>query len=122
MEYRDTKLKLTSNAYIVIFFKADGSLRCMLCTRNSAMAANIAGFFASGLESRDIKHNESTGALAVIDLEKKDIRAFVVDRTVTIIEVGDMRDAEAYKLALDKLYQIRAEYEKNMAEVNFESL
>lgn len=120
MTYKQIVRKITESTCIIIFFKKNGDLRCMLGTRNTAMAADIAGFFSSKIQEYDNRHTEKTGSIAVIDLEKKEMRAFRIEYVVEIIDLGDIRDDGVYDGAMADIYNYRAKYEEAVREHMFD--
>ena len=91
MDLKQLKGQLSVNSAVVCFLKNDGSKRVMLCTRNTAMVYNDCPGIAVALDARDSKVDTSK-TLAVIDVEKKDIRAFVYDRLMYVVLTGDLRE------------------------------
>lgn len=112
MDLKQLKGQLSVNSAIICFLKNDGSKRVMLCTRNTAMVYNECPGIAVALDARDNKVDASK-TLAVIDVEKKDIRAFVYDRLLYVALTGDLRDATEREKAFTKLKAIRQLVEDN---------
>lgn len=117
MDLKQLKGQLSVNSAVVCFLKNDGSKRVMLCTRNTAMVCNDCPGIAVALDARDNKVDTSK-TLAVIDVEKKDIRAFVYDRLMYVVLTGDLRDVTERERAFKKLDDIRHLVEDNSLKID----
>ncbi|MEM4385951.1 MAG: SH3 beta-barrel fold-containing protein [Candidatus Anstonellales archaeon] len=120
MHYKELVNKLNRETAIVIFFKRDGSIRTMLCTRNisTGMLSNGEIFHVKGNES---KNNELNGNITVVDLEKNEFRAFNIYRVVYIEYLGLIDTQEKLERAKELCEHIRQRYNSS-AEVRFNAL
>ena len=84
---------LTQDAAIVVFVKANGEKRVMLCTRNTAMIYKICPGIGTAISSRENKMDKDKD-IVVVDVLKADVRAFVFSKVLRVYEVGDLRNAD----------------------------
>ena len=106
MTYNELRNNLVVGSAVITFFKANGETRVMLCTRNPAMASSFGSSLGGALSIRDNKMTNGK-TMAVIDLEKKDIRAFTFDKVIKVNLFGDMRDKQEYDKAVGLMNSIR---------------
>ena len=111
MTYNELMNSLVAGSAVITFFKANGDKRVMLCTRNPAMASAFGSSLGGALSIRDGKMTNGK-TMAVIDIEKRDIRAFTFDKIMRVEIFGDLRDSAEY----DKAIKYVAETRKSISE------
>ena len=121
MTYGELQNALTMDAGILVFFKADGSKRVMLCTRNTAMASKFNGLLGYGLSARDGKMTNGK-TMAVIDIMKGDIRAFTYDKLIHTEICGDLRDEEVFARAKERVAELEKMAQEGAFTISMEDL
>ena len=111
MEYGEVFTRLTYETAIVAFFKKDGSVRLMLCTRNLKTVALEHGNLKGLLEGHDKRCNIKNGNVAVIDLILGEGRAFNIKRVISISWLGEIVTQEQYDEALHKFKEVKEKFE-----------
>lgn len=88
LDYRELHSILGQNTLIITFYKANGEIRPMLCTRNINTAAISYGYLGNRLSSFSRRCNETNRNIGVIDLIIGDARCFKMDRIVDARDLG----------------------------------
>lgn len=117
MIINEVRNELGYNSGIIGFIKSDGSIRIMLCTRNTSMVYDECPGISVALNARESKVNTSK-TVVVVDVEKKDIRAFVFDKVFLIEFTGDLRDKTVREMALERVKQLRSDAANGKLDVN----
>lgn len=117
MQYSYAELfrELTVNTGIVVFFKKNGDVRVMLCTRNLRTVEIQYGFQGKALGGHDNRCNIGNGNMAVFDLVVGDARSFNIDRVVYAEIVGEVKNKEQLEVAVEKYIEIKEHYKKSTA-------
>ena len=115
MQYSYAELfrELTVNTGIVVFFKKNGDVRVMLCTRNLRTVEIQYGFQGKALGGHDNRCNIGNGNMAVFDLVVGDARSFNIDRVVYAEIVGEVKNKEQLEIAVEKYIEIKEHYKKS---------
>lgn len=106
--------QLMNGVGIVIFFKSNGSIRPMICTKSFSIAKEILG--------KDVHVYSSTGnVIEVIDLEVGEKRAFNKERVI-FAEMSYIRSKSEYDELYERFTLMINEYtkaiQKSLAEVD----
>lgn len=117
MQYSYAELfrELTVNTGIVVFFKKNGDVRVMLCTRNLRTVEIQYGFQGKALGGHDNRCNIGNGNMAVFDLVVGDARSFNIDRVAYAEIVGEVKNKEQLEVAVEKYIEIKEHYKKSTA-------
>lgn len=114
-KYTEVYNDLCFSAAVVSFFKKDGTLRTMLCTRNNAIADVCCGVGTHGLGGHDKRCNVSNGNLAVIDLIIGEARSFNIDRVLHIECINEpITNKEEFEKATQKFIDVRDFYSQKI--------
>lgn len=85
IEQRELMIKseLIDGIAMVVFFKNNGAIRPMLCTRNPNICQKYTGVSVYGLTAHQDRQKPGSHNISVIDLEVKELRSFNVERLIT---------------------------------------
>lgn len=122
--YGDTYTNLCFQAAVVSFFKKNGELRTMLCTRDSDMINMCCTNGNPGLGGHDKRCNINNGNIAVVDLIIGEARSFNIDRVLHIEYINKpITSKDDLEAAIATLQSVREYYEGKMEHDDiFESL
>lgn len=109
--YPEVFSRLTYETALVTFFKKDGNIRVMLCTRNLDTISLYYGFQGAALGGHDNRCNIKNGNLAVFDLVVGEARSFNIDRLVDIIYSGIVTDKETLDKCIASYSDYKEKYE-----------
>lgn len=101
LDYRELHSKLGKSTMIITFYKANGEIRPMLCTRNINTAAINYGYMGNRLSSFSRNCNERNRNIGVIDLIIGDARCFKMDRVVDANDLGEITTPEHFDRAVE---------------------
>jgi len=102
LNYRELHGRLSLATMIITFYKANGEIRPMLCTRNINTAALSYGYLGNQLSSFSRRCNETNRNIGIIDLIIGEARCFKMDRVVDIQDLGVISTAEQLDEAAEK--------------------
>ena len=118
MQYTEVFSRLTYETAGVIFFKKNGDVRIMLCTRNLSTAALEYGFKGSDLGGHDNRCNINNGNIAVIDMLIGEARSFNIDRLVSIDYYGIVETKDQLEEVAAKFAKFREEYMRSSTQID----
>lgn len=75
--------ELIDGVGVVIFFKSNGAIRPMICTRNQSLCKRLTGVDVWGLNKHQERQKPESHNISVIDLEIQELRCFSVERLIT---------------------------------------
>lgn len=110
LNYRELHSRLGQSTMIITFYKANGDIRPMLCTRNINTAAISYGYLGNRLSSFSRKCNENNRNIGVIDLIIGDARCFKMDRLVDAHDLGEITTPEQFDAAVEKFKEYVENY------------
>lgn len=115
LDYRELHSRLGQSTMIITFYKANGEIRPMLCTRNINTAAIGYGYLGNRLSSFSRKCNENNRNIGVIDLIIGDARCFKLDRLVDAHDLGEITTQEQLDAAVEKFKEYVDSYKASTA-------
>ena len=105
------KSELANGVGMVIFFKSNGAIRPMLCTRSASLCKRLTGLYVGGVEGHQNRQKAGSGNISVIDLEIGELRSFNVHRIVNYKYI-DVTCAEQFEEVLVNFREYVARYTK----------
>ena len=115
LNYRELHSLLGQSTMIITFYKANGEIRPMLCTRNINTAAIGYGYLGNRLSSFSRRCNENNRNIGVIDLIIGDARCFKMDRLIDANDLGVISTQEQLDKAVEMFKQYVDSYKASMA-------
>lgn len=115
LNYRELHSKLGQSTMIVTFYKANGELRPMLCTRNINTAALAYGYMGNRLSAFSARCTESNRNIGVIDLIIGEARCFKMDRVIDVHDLGEVVTMEQFDYVVAKFKEYVDAYKANTA-------
>lgn len=109
-KYSEIFGRLTFDTATVLFIKKDGTIRCMLATRNMSTVAIEFGRLNGLLDGHDKRCNIHNGNISVMDLDLGEPRSFNVDRLVTIGWYGEIDSLEKLEQVKKKHHEFEEKY------------
>lgn len=115
-EYGEVYARLILETAIVVFKKANGKVRVMLCTRNTDTATMIwkEGNIGYSLYGFDKRCNRGNKNLAVVDLILGECRSFNTDRVLALKWYGEIKDGDELERVVDEYTKIEADFSKDL--------
>lgn len=115
LNYRELHSLLGQSTMIITFYKANGEIRPMLCTRNINTAAIGYGYLGNRLSSFSRRCNENNRNIGVIDLIIGDARCFKMDRLIDANDLGVISTQEQLDKAVEMFKQYVDSYKASTA-------
>lgn len=115
LNYRELHSMLGQSTMIITFYKANGEIRPMLCTRNINTAAISYGYLGNRLSSFSRRCSEYNRNIGVIDLIIGDARCFKMDRLIDAHDLGVISTQEQLDKAVDQFKQYVDNYKASTA-------
>lgn len=113
--YGETYTNLCFQAAVVSFFKKNGELRTMLCTRDSDMINLCCNNGNPGLGGHDKRCNINNGNIAVVDLIIGEARSFNIERVLHIEYINKpIKSKDDLEAAIATLQSVREYYESKI--------
>ena len=112
--YQEVFQNLSYYIAIVVFMKKDGSIRIMLCTRNTVAITNILGLRTSVLNGHDKRCNIQNGNISVLDLVIDEPRSFSINRLIDIIYFQPVMNKEQFQGIVNYYVDFKQKYESTM--------
>lgn len=114
MEYSEVFRRLNFETAMVVFIKRNGKVRLMLCSRNPRTAMlGGADHLGAAISAHDKKNSIHNGNISAIDLALDEIRAFNIDRVVSLEWFGEINTKEEYDKLMGEFLQYSKEYNAN---------
>ena len=113
--YGEVYTNLCFQAAVVSFFKKNGELRTMLCTRDSDMISFCCNNGNPGLGGHDKRCNINNGNIAVVDLVIGEARSFNIERVLHIEYLNKpIKSQDDLEAAIATLQSVREYYESKI--------
>ena len=113
--YSEVYTNLCFQAAVVSFFKKDGSIRTMLCTRDVSIVGIACGDVNTGLQGHDKRCNKDNNNIAVVDLILGEARSFNIERVMHIEYINTpIKTRDDFDKAVKTFSDIKAFYERSI--------
>ncbi len=113
--YSEVYSQLNFSAAVVTFYKQNGELRTMLCSRDLSTITAFCGGGNHGLGGHDKRCNKANGNVAVVDLIIGEARSFNIERVLNIEYIEtDIKTEQDIDNAVKRYQCLRDTYAKVM--------